>query len=71
VKSALGVEGNELTQAAIRFGLMKPEVSTVLVGFSNPAHIDTAVASSGAGGLSNEQMAKIRELWRTDFEKLG
>src|ERR1700756_584798 len=44
VKSGLNIRGKELTQAAIRFGLMKPEVSTVLVGFSNTSHIDEAGA---------------------------
>ena len=67
VKAALGVSGKELTQAAIRFGLMNSKVSTVLVGFSNTMHIDEAVACSGAPGLSDEQMAKIRRLWETDF----
>ena len=67
VKTALGVNGKELTQAAIRFGLMNSKVSTVLVGFSNTAHIDEAVACSGAPGLSDEQVAKIRRLWDTDF----
>ena len=71
VKTALGVSGKELTQAAIRFGLMKPEVSTVLVGFSNTTHIDEAVACSGAGGVSKDQMAKLAELWRTDFGRLS
>lgn len=70
VKVALGVDGKALTQTAIRFGLMKPEVSTVLVGFSNTTHIDEAVACSGAGGLSNEQMARLRDLWETDFGRL-
>ena len=59
-----------LTQAAIRFALMKTEVSAVLVGFSNTAHIDEAVACSGAGGLSGEAMARLRKLWDTDFGKL-
>ncbi len=35
VKAALGVDGKDLTQAAIRFGLSHLKVSTVLVGFSN------------------------------------
>jgi L-glyceraldehyde 3-phosphate reductase len=67
VKAALGVEGKDLTQAAIRFGLMNPNVSTVLVGFSNTAHVDEAVACSGAPALSHEQIAKIRALWQSDF----
>ena len=71
VKSALNVRGKELAQAAIRFGLMKSEVSTVLVGFSKTSHIDEAVACSGAGGLSHEEMAKMRKLWDNDFERLS
>jgi aryl-alcohol dehydrogenase-like predicted oxidoreductase len=71
VKAALGVDGKDLTQAAIRFALMNPKVSTVLVGFSNTAHIDEAAACSGANGLSNEEMTKVEELWRTDFGKMS
>lgn len=67
VKAALAVDGTNLTQTAIRFGLMKLEVSTVLVGFSNTAHIDDAVACSGAAGLSPDAMTKMRHLWDTDF----
>jgi aryl-alcohol dehydrogenase-like predicted oxidoreductase len=64
--AALGIDGKS-TQAAIHFGLMKSEVSTVLVGFSNTAHIDEAVACSGVGGFSQDAMAKMRQLWDTDF----
>lgn len=71
VKAALGIDGKELTQAAIRFALMKREVSTVLVGFSNTAHIDEAVSCSGAGGLSEEALAQLRKLWETDFGTLS
>jgi aryl-alcohol dehydrogenase-like predicted oxidoreductase len=69
VKAALGVDGKNLTQAAIRFGLMNPKVSTVLVGFSNTTHVDQAVVCSGEAGLSEEEMAKMRNLWDTDFGK--
>ncbi len=69
IKAALGVDGTRLTQAAIRFGLMNQKVSTVLVGFSNTTHIDEAVACSGAPGLSDEEMAKVRQLWATSFGK--
>ena len=68
VKAALGVDGKNLTQAAIRFGLMNPKVSTVLVGFSNTTHVDEAVACSGASALTEEQMGKIRKFWDSDFE---
>lgn len=70
VKFLVGKDVKRLTHAAIRFALMKPGVSTVLVGFSNTAHIDDAVACSGAGGLSDEAMARLRDLWITDFGNL-
>jgi L-galactose dehydrogenase/L-glyceraldehyde 3-phosphate reductase len=71
VKSALGVDGRGLTQAAICFGLMNPKVSTVLVGFSNTAHIEEAVACSGAPPIAEERMAQVRKLWETDFGALA
>jgi L-galactose dehydrogenase/L-glyceraldehyde 3-phosphate reductase len=68
VKNALGVEGKDLTQAAIRFALMNPKASVVLVGFSNTTHVDEAVACSGAPALTDEQMARVKKLWETDFK---
>ena len=56
-----------LPRAAIRFAFMKPEVSTVLVGFSNNAQIDEAAACSGAGPLPEAAMAALREVWDRDF----
>jgi L-galactose dehydrogenase/L-glyceraldehyde 3-phosphate reductase len=67
VKAELGVDGKDLTRAAIRFALMNPRVSTVLVGFSGTAHIDEAAACSGAPELSQEEMAKLSKLWESDF----
>jgi aryl-alcohol dehydrogenase-like predicted oxidoreductase len=68
VKTALGVEGKDLTQAAIRFALMNSKASVVLVGFSNTTHVDEAVACSGAPALTDEQMARVKKLWETDFK---
>jgi aryl-alcohol dehydrogenase-like predicted oxidoreductase len=70
VKFLIGKDVKRLTHAAIRFALMKKGVSTVLVGFSNTAHIDDAVACSGAGGLSDDALARLRELWNSDFNKI-
>jgi aryl-alcohol dehydrogenase-like predicted oxidoreductase len=71
VKGALGGDVPSLAQAAIRFGLMKPEVSTVLVGFSNVNHVEEAAACSGASGLPDHVMARLRKLWETDFGRLS
>jgi aryl-alcohol dehydrogenase-like predicted oxidoreductase len=67
MQAALGVDGKNLAQAAICFALMSPKISTVLVGFSNPTHVDEAVAASGAPRLSDEQIAKAKQLWEADF----
>jgi aryl-alcohol dehydrogenase-like predicted oxidoreductase len=67
VKFLIGGDVKSPTQAAIRFALMKAEVSTVLVGFSNTDHIDEAVSCSGAGGLSEGALARLRKLWDNDF----
>jgi len=56
-----------LPQAAIRFALMKPEVGTVLVGFSNNTQIDEAAGCSGAGPLPERAIAGLREIWKSDF----
>ena len=56
-------------QAAIRFALTKPEVSTVLVGFSEPNHVEQAVSCSGAGGLPEEAMGRLSSYWDNDFSK--
>jgi L-galactose dehydrogenase/L-glyceraldehyde 3-phosphate reductase len=64
------VESGEETmaQAAIRFGLLRPEVSTVLVGVSAPEHLDAAAACSGAAPFPAGAMARLAELQRTNFE---
>lgn len=67
LKSAIGVTGKDLTQAAIRFGLMNQNVSTTLVGFSNTTHVDEAVVCSGMPALSDSQMARMKQLWANDF----
>lgn len=55
-------------QAAVRFALMHPGVSTVLVGFSDLLQIEEAAASSGKGQLPRLAMERLMELWATDFE---
>jgi aryl-alcohol dehydrogenase-like predicted oxidoreductase len=67
VKTALGLDGKSVTQAAIRFALMNAAVSSVIVGFSKPTHVDDAAACAGAPPLTDEQMATMEKLWRTDF----
>ena len=64
-------EGGTLAQAAIRFVLSRPEVSTVLVGFSCKEHIDDAIACSDGQGLSAGARAQLAELYRRGFRGFG
>ena len=57
-----------MAQAAIRFALSGPEVSTVLVGFSDESHLEEAAAAAAAGPLLPAALARIAELHRAGFE---
>jgi aryl-alcohol dehydrogenase-like predicted oxidoreductase len=59
--------GTTLAQAALRFVLMQPGVTTVLGGFSGVEHLEEAVPAIEAGPLSTEQMARVEDVWRTNF----
>jgi L-galactose dehydrogenase/L-glyceraldehyde 3-phosphate reductase len=56
-----------LPQAGVRFALMHPGVSTVLVGFSSSNQIEEAVACSDRNPLPETAMERLRNLWATDF----
>jgi aryl-alcohol dehydrogenase-like predicted oxidoreductase len=56
-----------LPQAAIRFALMKGGVSSVLVGFSDASQLEEAVSCSGAGGLTEDDSRKLKDIWNNDF----
>ena len=44
---------------AIRFGLSKPGVSTVLVGYSTLAHLEEAIRFTERGPLSADAIARV------------
>lgn len=52
-----------LAQAAARFILMNPGVTTVLGGFSDVAQLEEAVAAVDLDPLSEESMARIEMVW--------
>lgn len=58
-----------LAQAAVRFSLNHPAVSSVLGGFSDVNQIEEMVASAGAGPLSDENMVRVEMAWRSNFGK--
>jgi L-galactose dehydrogenase/L-glyceraldehyde 3-phosphate reductase len=52
---------SNLPEAAIRFVLMHPGVSVVLVGFSDLGQVEEAAACSGKGPLPESSMMRLRE----------
>lgn len=60
-------EGQTMAQAAICYALAKPQVSTVLVGFSHVSQIDEAAGASGRGPLPDADLARIEALYPSNF----
>ena len=67
LRDAIKEPQEDLPGVAIRFALMNPAVSTVLVGMSNLGHIETDAASSGKGPLPPQVMDRLPALWASDF----
>jgi aryl-alcohol dehydrogenase-like predicted oxidoreductase len=53
-----------LMEASIRFALSHPALSTVLVGYSEMAHLEAAIAAVERGPLPPAALALLDELWR-------
>lgn len=56
----LGLDGP--VELAIRFGLSKPGVSTVLVGYSNLGHLEEAIAYAERGPLTTDAVQRVLEM---------
>lgn len=54
-----------MQEMALRYVLSHEAITSSIVGFGDPSHVDTAVASVSAGPLSAEQIAVIRSCLRT------
>jgi aryl-alcohol dehydrogenase-like predicted oxidoreductase len=63
---ALVREGHvgSVVEAALRFPLSSPGVSTVLVGYSTLDHLEYAAASMAKGPLPASAVARLAALWR-------
>ncbi|MEK7947613.1 aldo/keto reductase [Pigmentiphaga sp. YJ18] len=59
--------GGTLAQAAFRFVLSHPGVSTALGGFSAMEQLEEIAAASDAGPLPGSALAALERVWRTDF----
>lgn len=59
-----------LAQAALRFVLSHPAVSSVIPGIRTPSQVDANAAASGKR-LPAEDLARLRELYRSEFQSIG
>lgn len=62
----LSKPGQKLSEAAYRFILQHPGVTTVLGGFSEMSHLEEAIGCAGADPLSEEDMARLDMVWRAN-----
>jgi predicted aldo/keto reductase-like oxidoreductase len=58
---------HKVSEAAYRFILNTPGVTTVLGGFSELSHLEEAVGNSGATPISDETMARVQLVWRANY----
>jgi aryl-alcohol dehydrogenase-like predicted oxidoreductase len=65
--ASLHGEENDAVPLAIRFALSNPDVSTVLIGFSDTRQVDEAVDAAERGSLPAETLARIHELQARGF----
>ena len=59
----LGEADGAPAQAALRFGLACPELSTIVVGLGEIEHLRLAIAAAEMGPLSEERLAAIAGAW--------
>jgi aryl-alcohol dehydrogenase-like predicted oxidoreductase len=59
--------GQTMVQAAIRFALQNQKLGVVLVGFSALDQLEEAVGASTGEYLTDAELARIQDLYRSDF----
>jgi aryl-alcohol dehydrogenase-like predicted oxidoreductase len=52
--------GTDIKEFALRFALSHPAVSSAIVGFSEPCHVDDALEAEKAGAIPNEVLSQLR-----------
>lgn len=61
--AALANEDGTPAQAALRFGLAEPKISTVVVGLGELEHLRQAIEAAVSGPLPDASLARIAEVW--------
>ncbi|MBW2734778.1 MAG: aldo/keto reductase [Deltaproteobacteria bacterium] len=64
-------DDESVVEASLRFLLATPEIQVVLVGLGNQQHLEEAISAvDGFEGVSEAQMARIRERLVTSFDQM-
>jgi aryl-alcohol dehydrogenase-like predicted oxidoreductase len=71
VRAALGPSYGTPAQVALRFTLGNRDLSSRVIGFSELNQLDEALAATERGPLPPEGIAKLDQLWATDFYMNG
>jgi L-galactose dehydrogenase/L-glyceraldehyde 3-phosphate reductase len=71
VRAALGVSHGTPAQVALRFTLGNRDLSSRVIGVTDLAQLDEALAAVERGPLPPEAIAKLDRLWATDFYMNG
>jgi len=66
-RAALGASHGTPAQAALRFTLGNRDLSSRVIGITELAQLDEAFAAVARGPLPAEGIAKLDQLWATDF----
>jgi aryl-alcohol dehydrogenase-like predicted oxidoreductase len=70
VFDAIGKEQGTRAQVALRFVLSNPDVSCAIIGSAELHHIDEALAAQKMGPLPANVLARLDELYKTDFGRV-
>ncbi|HTP94294.1 MAG TPA: aldo/keto reductase [Burkholderiales bacterium] len=71
VYDAIGSGHGTRAQVALRFVLSNPNISCAVIGMSELHHIDEALAAEQMGPLPADVLARLDELYRTDFGRIN
>ena len=67
----LGTDYGSRAQTAVRFALANADISTVIIGLSEIAHLDQAAGAMEMGPLPADARARLDALYETDFGRLN
>jgi D-threo-aldose 1-dehydrogenase len=71
VQAVLGTSYGSPAQVALRFTLGNRDLSSRVIGISEPSQIDEALSAVERGPLPAEAIAKLDQLWANDFYTEG